>query len=83
MIGFDTESQLPEKFSEKFPENETQRRILEMMLANPRVSRDTIATEIGITTRGVQKSINSLKKLDIVERIGPTKGGHWVVKLPK
>jgi ATP-dependent DNA helicase RecG len=77
MIGFYTDSQFPEKF----PENETQRRILEMMLANPKASRDTIAAEVGITTRGVQKSINSLKKAGIVNRVGPAKGGDWIVEL--
>jgi predicted transcriptional regulator len=46
-------------FPEKFTENETQRRILEMMLANPKVSRDAIATQIGITTRAIQKNINA------------------------
>jgi ATP-dependent DNA helicase RecG len=79
MIGFNTTTQFPEKF----PENETQRKILKMMLANPKVNRDVIAAEIGITTRGVQKSITALKALGLVERVGPAKGGHWTVKLPK
>ena len=80
MLEFDTEKQFGEKFPEKFPENETQQKIIKMMIANPKVSRDTIAAEIGITTRGVQKSINALKALGLVERIGTAKGGHWVVK---
>jgi ATP-dependent DNA helicase RecG len=85
MIGFNTEvdriGEFTEKFPEKFTENETQRRIIEMMLANPKVNRNTIAAEIGITTRGVQKSINALKELGLVERIGAAKGGHWAVKI--
>ena len=79
LIGFDTETQFTNKFPEKFPENETQRKIVEMMSANPKVSRDTIAAEIGITTRGVQKSINALKDLGLIKRVGAAKGGHWVV----
>jgi ATP-dependent DNA helicase RecG len=84
MIGFNTEvagiGKFPEKFPEKFPRNKTQRKIIEMILANPKVSRDSIAAEIGITTRGVQKSINALKELGLVERMGAEKGGHWVIK---
>jgi ATP-dependent DNA helicase RecG len=78
---------IPEKFAEKIPEkftrNETQRKIIEMMLANPKVSIDSIAAEIGITTRGVQKSVNALKELGLIERVGAAKGGHWVVKTKK
>jgi ATP-dependent DNA helicase RecG len=77
MIGFNTEPQ----FTEKFTENGTQQKILEMMLANPKVSRDAIATQIGITTRGVQKSINVLKAAGLVERVSAAKGGHWVVNV--
>ncbi|MDR1872530.1 MAG: putative DNA binding domain-containing protein [Deltaproteobacteria bacterium] len=84
MIGFNTEvvdiGKFPDKLPEKLPENETQRKIIEMILANPYVSRVSIAAEIGITTRGVQKSINALKELGLIERVGATKGGHWVVK---
>jgi len=53
------------------------------MLLNPSISAKAIAEEIGITTRGVEKSIRELKKEGWVERVGPAKGGHWVVKLPK
>ena len=41
---------------------------------------NTIAEELGITTRGVEKSIRELKKAGFVERVGSDKKGHWVVK---
>jgi predicted HTH transcriptional regulator len=69
-----------EKSPEKFTRNETQWKIIEMMLANPNVSRDSIAAEIGITTRGIQKSINTLKELGLIERIGAAESGNWAVK---
>jgi ATP-dependent DNA helicase RecG len=65
----------------QFTENETQRKIVELMLANPKISKDSIAQQISLTTRGVQKSINGLKTAGFVERIGAAKGRHWVVKL--
>ena len=61
-------------------ENETQRRIVEMMRQNPKVSAKSIATEIGIALRNVEENIKGLKHAGRVERIGAAKGGHWVVK---
>jgi len=39
-----------------------------------------ISKVIGITSRGVEKSISELKKRGIIDRVGPPKGGRWVVK---
>ena len=83
MIGFSTDISIAEKFTDRFPdkftENETQRKIIKMMLENPKVSRSAIAAEVGITTRGVQKSINALKSAGLVERIGSAKAGYWKI----
>jgi ATP-dependent DNA helicase RecG len=81
MIGFNTEPQFGEKFGEKFGENQTQEKIMAIMHSNPAVSIKTLAEEIGITTRGVEKSIHELKKAGMVERRGAAKGGYWVVKI--
>jgi ATP-dependent DNA helicase RecG len=75
--------QFVEKFVDQFVENETQRAIIKMMLEQPSISAKTIAQKVGMTSRGIQKNINTLKKAGLVERIGAAKGGHWVVKLPK
>jgi ATP-dependent DNA helicase RecG len=71
-----------EKFGEnkeKFGENKTREKIIDVMLQKPTASAKTIGEEIGITTRGVEKSIRHLKELGIIERIGPAKGGYWTV----
>jgi predicted HTH transcriptional regulator len=72
-----------EKFVEKFVENKTQRSIIRMLIAEPTISANRIAEEIGMTARGVQKSMDVLKKRGLVVRIGSAKGGHWLVKKPK
>lgn len=77
MIGFNTESQ----FGEKFGENQTNEKILELMRQNPKISAKAIAAEINLTPRGVEKSISALKSAGLVERVGSAKGGRWVVKL--
>jgi Fic family protein len=69
-----------EKFGERFGENPTQNRIIEMMKEAPRVSAKTIAHRLGVTPRAVEKNIRALKEAGYIERIGPAKGGHWLVK---
>ena len=72
-----------EEFVEKFVENDTQRAIIRLLTSQPKISARRIAEEMGMSSRGVQKSIDTLKKLGLVERVGPAKGGHWVVKKPE
>lgn len=80
MIGFNTESQFGEKFGEKFGENQSQEKILAIMQRNPKISAKSISEEIGLTIRGVEKAIRSLKTAGLIERVGAAKGGHWKVK---
>jgi Fic family protein len=71
-----------DEFVEKFVDNETQRSILRWLIAQPTISAKRIAEEMGMSSRGVQKSIDALKKRGLVERIGSAKGGRWLVKKP-
>jgi len=65
---------------EKFGENKTQSAIIDILRKNPSVSAKTIAGKIGLSARGVEKNIRELKKDGLLERVGPAKGGRWVVK---
>jgi ATP-dependent DNA helicase RecG len=51
------------------------------MRKNPKLSAKAIALEIGLTTRGVEKAIRSLKAAGLLERVGAAKGGYWKVKI--
>ena len=62
--------------------NETQRKILEIMLETPEVTAGQIAEDIGITKRRVESNISQLKALGVLERVGARKSGRWVVKQP-
>ena len=81
MIEFNIAPQFGEKFGEKFGETQTNMKILYIMRMKPTVSAKTIAAEIGITVRGVEKNIKALKEAGLVERVGAAKGGYWVVKM--
>ena len=58
---------------------ENQMQIVEMMRNNPKVSAKLLSEEVGISVRKIEENIAKLKKLDIIERIGGTRG-HWEVK---
>ncbi|MDR0651855.1 MAG: putative DNA binding domain-containing protein [Synergistaceae bacterium] len=91
MIGFDTDAgavknvadNIVEKFAEKFVENDNHRTIMKLMLERPTISAKAIAEKIGMSSRSVQKNIDTLKKTGLVKRVGPAKGGHWAVKPPE
>jgi ATP-dependent DNA helicase RecG len=57
----------------------TRVKILELMRANPSVTRVEIAQHIGITLKGADWQIANLKKDGTIKRIGPDKGGCWEV----
>jgi ATP-dependent DNA helicase RecG len=69
-----------DEFVVKFVDNEVHRKIIILMNKQPKISASAIAEHIGMTSRGVQKNIDVLKKAGLIERIGPPKGGSWVVK---
>ena len=73
-----------EKFAdeivEKFMGSELQQTILRLMREKPSISAKSIAEQVGMSSRGVQKNIDVLKKAGLIERIGAAKGGHWIVK---
>jgi Fic family protein len=72
-----------DEFVEKFAKNDTQKAIIRLIIAHPTISAKKIAEEMGMSSRGIQKSIENLKQRGLLERIGPAKGGHWLVKMPE
>ncbi len=54
-------------------------RIVSLIKENPRHSAKSLAKEIGISAKGVEKQLAKLKSNGIIRRIGPDKGGLWEV----
>ena len=61
--------------------NKTQKKIIEMILDNSKVTQIVMAEKLGITARAVKKSIKELTDMGILERVGSSRGGYWQVKL--
>lgn len=67
-----------EKFS-KFQLTDSQLKILNGMIGNPKVTQKQLAAIVGINDKNIRNNIQVLKKKELVERIGPDKGGRWEV----
>jgi len=76
-----SDATIGENIGNSIGENETQRRVLAIMRQNPKISAKAIAAEIGIAPRNIEANIQTLKKARLIERVGPAKGGYWVVKI--
>ena len=68
--------------STTIPSEKTSEKILRLMRTNPHITIAELATETGVTTRSIERNIDSLRRVGMIERIGPDKGGHWAVCRP-
>ncbi len=59
--------------------SENQAHIIELMKKDPKVSAKVLAEHVGISVRKTEENIAKLKKMEIVKRVGGTRG-HWEVK---
>ena len=55
--------------------------ILQLMLDNPQISADEMKIKMGLTTRTVERYLSDMKRRNIIDRLGPDKGGSWKVLL--
>ena len=53
--------------------------ILELMRQHPNITAAQLAKQLGLTERAIEKRISKLRREKLIDRIGPNKGGHWVV----
>jgi predicted HTH transcriptional regulator len=85
---FEERNKYSEKFGEKFGVifanlNSNQKKILELIHDNKKITQSEIALNIGISVRAIEKNTSKLQELGILKRIGPAKGGHWEVVFQK
>ena len=57
----------------------TQERLIELLKANPNLSRSDLATLLKLSEDGVKYQIKKLKDKGVIKRVGPDKGGYWEV----
>lgn len=60
--------------------NQTQQKILDMILENPEITQTTMAEKLDITPRAVKKNIKELVDKGLVEREGSARKDYWKIK---
>ncbi len=58
---------------------DSQQKIVELIIGNPRISKREMSEKIGISTTAIDKNISMLKKKRILTRVGSAKRGYWQV----
>ena len=59
--------------------NKTQKQIISLIKNNPSISMETMAEQIQITQRNIEKNIKALREAQIIKRHGSPRGGYWEV----
>ncbi len=72
----DKKSPVEEK-TDGFTPSETQ--VYELLKDQPGITRKELAERIGKTLKTVQRALNGLRTKRLIERVGTTKKGYWVV----
>jgi ATP-dependent DNA helicase RecG len=57
----------------------TAQKITALLQENPGITRQELATSLGITDSGIKYHLKKLQEQGVLRRVGPDKGGHWEV----
>nr|WP_321152839.1 Fic family protein [uncultured Acetatifactor sp.] len=65
---------------EDIGQNSTEDKLLALLRQGERHTAKSLALELGISERQVQRILKELKEAGIIERIGANRGGKWIVR---
>ena len=54
--------------------------ILNAIIVEPSITREILSEQLKVSDSTIKKYLKQFKDLDLIERIGPDKGGYWKVK---
>ena len=58
---------------------DSQQKIIQLIAANPKISKREMSNKIEISSTAIDKNIKSLKDKKIIKRIGSDRSGHWEI----
>lgn len=69
-----------EKWGERWGEfSEKQKAILYELQQDPFITTSHLAEKVGINQRNIKRNLDILKQKQVINRIGPAKGGRWEI----
>ncbi|MCK5683508.1 winged helix-turn-helix transcriptional regulator, partial [bacterium] len=57
----------------------TQKKIVDLIKNNPKITRKELANVLGISSNGVKYHLKKLKNAKIIQHVGSVRAGHWEV----
>lgn len=60
--------------------NETQQKIISILLQNRTIKIDEIANILELKSNTIKKNMKQLKDMKLIERKGTTRKGEWIIK---
>lgn len=76
----DTIDETSQITTQKITQETTQEKILKLIKENPNITQTQMATALNLTRDGISYNIKQMKDNGIIERIGATKNGKWIIK---
>ena len=64
---------------DKTADGSTNERILNLLVTNPRATQEDLARVLGLSVRGSEYAIGTLKKAKRIRKVGGKRFGHWEV----
>ena len=71
--------EVAEKVAEKQGLNDTEKKIVALIRENSHITQRKLSDMIGLTRQYVGRCMDSLQARQIIRRIGPDKGGEWMI----
>ena len=75
-LNYDVPQDVPQDVSQDVPQDKLDNKILELIRKNNRVTAESIAAEIGVSSKTVKRHI---KRMDYIKYIGSGYSGHWEI----
>lgn len=64
---------------DKTVDGSTNERILHLLATNPRATQEELARVLGLSVRGIEYAIGTLKKAKRIRKVGGKRFGHWEI----
>ena len=77
--GFSSTTQETTQEKLKTTKKTTQEKIVELLKANPSLTRKDLAIVLSVSEDGIKYHLNALKNKGIIQHQGSTKSGYWIV----
>jgi len=65
--------------TQEIKKGSTKEKIVQYIIENKYITRDELASKIGVSTNAIKQHLANLKKENKIKRIGSTKSGHWEI----